>query len=154
MVDLLDRADKAGRVADLLAREREAGLLEPASYDAFEERVRATKRGLLRFLLEARERGERVAGYGAPAKGNTLLNYCGVGPDLVAFTVDRSPHKQGRYLPGTRIPIAAPDRLREERPDYVLILPWNLTDEIVEQMADVRSWGGRFVVAIPEVRIF
>jgi len=150
----LAHADKAGRVADLLAREREAGLLEPATYDAFEERVRATKRGLLRFLLEARERGERVAGYGAPAKGNTLLNYCGVGPDLVAFTVDRSPHKQGRYLPGTRIPIAAPDRLREERPDYVLILPWNLTDEIVEQMADVRAWGGRFVVAIPEVRVF
>ncbi|HLE84036.1 MAG TPA: class I SAM-dependent methyltransferase [Thermoanaerobaculia bacterium] len=146
--------DSAERVADLLAREREAGLLEPATYDAFEERVRATKRGLLHFLLEARERGERVAGYGAPAKGNTLLNYCGVGPDLLAFTVDRSPHKQGRYLPGTRIPIAAPDRLREERPDYVLILPWNLTDEIVEQMADVRSWGGRFVVAIPEVRIF
>jgi hypothetical protein len=95
-----------------------------------------------------------VAGYGAPAKGNTLLNYCGVGPDLVAFTVDRSPHKQGRYLPGTRIPIAAPDRLREERPDYVLILPWNLREEILEQMADVRSWGGRFVVAIPEVEVF
>jgi SAM-dependent methyltransferase len=154
MVDLPDRDDKAGRVEGLLARERAAGLLDPATYDAFEEWVRATKRGLLRFLLEARERGERVAGYGAPAKGNTLLNYCGVGPDLVAFTVDRSPHKQGRYLPGTRIPIAAPDRLREERPDYVLILPWNLTDEIVEQMADVRAWGGRFVVAIPEVRIF
>jgi SAM-dependent methyltransferase len=154
MEELPDRDDEAGRVADVLAREREAGLLEPATYDAFEERVRATKRRLLRFLLEARERGERVAGYGAPAKGNTLLNYCGVGPDLVAFTVDRSPHKQGRYLPGTRIPIAAPDRLREERPDYVLILPWNLTDEIVEQMADVRAWGGRFVVAIPEVRVF
>jgi hypothetical protein len=149
-----DRDDGPRRMEDLLAREREAGLLEPATYDAFEERVRATKRKLLRFLLDARERGERVAGYGAPAKGNTLLNYCGVGPDLLPFTVDLSPHKQGRFLPGTRIPIAAPDRLREERPDYVLILPWNLKDEIVEQMADVRSWGGRFVVAIPELRVF
>jgi hypothetical protein len=92
-------------------------------------------------------------GYGAPAKGNTLLNYCGVGPDLLELTVDRSPHKQGLHLPGTRIPIAGPDRLREERPDYVLILPWNLKDEIVEQMADVRSWGGQFVVAIPEVEV-
>lgn len=142
------------RVEDLLRREREAGLLDPKTYDGFEERVRGTKRKLLRFLLDARERGERVAGYGAPAKGNTLLNYCGVGPDLLPFTVDRSPHKQGRYLPGTRIPIAAPDRLREERPEFVLILPWNLKDEVVEQMADVRSWGGRFVVAIPEVEVF
>jgi SAM-dependent methyltransferase len=144
----------AGRVDELLARESEAGLLDPASYDAFQERVRATKRRLLLFLLEARERGERVAGYGAPAKGNTLLNYCGVGTDLVELTVDRSPHKQGRYLPGTHIPIAAPERLREERPNYVLILPWNLREEIVEQMADVRSWGGRFVVAIPELQVF
>ena len=142
------------RMSDLLRREREAGLLEPATYDAFEERVRETKRKLLRFLLDARDRGERVAGYGAPAKGNTLLNYCGVGPDLLQFTVDLSPHKQGRFLPGTRIPIAAPDRLREERPEYVLILPWNLKDEIVDQMADVRSWGGRFVVAVPEVEVF
>lgn len=142
------------RVADLLARERAAGLLDPTTYDAFEERVRATKRGLLRFLLDSADAGRRVAGYGAPAKGNTLLNYCGVGPDLLPYTVDRSPHKQGRYLPGTRIPVASPERLREEKPDYVLILPWNLRDEIVEQMADVRSWGGRFVVAIPEIEVF
>ncbi|MFP3939171.1 MAG: methyltransferase domain-containing protein [Acidobacteriota bacterium] len=141
------------RVADLLRRERQAGLLEPTTYDAFEERVRATKRRLLRFLVEAREEGRLVAGYGAPAKGNTLLNYCGVGPDLLELTVDRSPHKQGRYLPGTRIPIAAPERLRELRPDVVLILPWNLKDEIMEQMADVRSWGGRFAVAIPELEV-
>jgi SAM-dependent methyltransferase len=146
--------ETSDRVADLLARERAAGLLDPTTYDAFEERVRATKRGLLRFLLDAADEGRRVAGYGAPAKGNTLLNYCGVGPDLLPYTVDRSPHKQGRYLPGTRIPIAGPERLREERPDYVLILPWNLREEIVEQMADVRSWGGRFVVAIPEVEVF
>jgi hypothetical protein len=146
-------SESSARVAELLRREEAAGLLDPATYDAFEERVRATKRKLLRFLVEARERGERVMGYGAPAKGNTLLNYCGVGPDLLELTVDRSPHKQGLHLPGTRIPIAGPDRLREERPDYVLILPWNLKDEIVEQMADVRSWGGQFVVAIPEVEV-
>jgi SAM-dependent methyltransferase len=146
-------SESSARVAELLRREEAAGLLDPATYDAFEERVRATKRKLLRFLVEARERGERVMGYGAPAKGNTLLNYCGVGPDLLERTVHPSPHKQGLHLPGTRIPIAGPDRLREERPDYVLILPWNLKDEIVEQMADVRSWGGKFVVAIPEVEV-
>ena len=101
----------------------------------------------------ARRRGKSIAGYGAPAKGNTLLNYCGIRTDFLDYTVDRSPHKQGRFLPGAHIPIHAPDRLRETRPDYVLILPWNLKDEIVEQMADVRAWGGRFVVAIPEVEI-
>ncbi len=143
----------AARVADLLAREEAAGLLDPATYAAFEERVRATKRALLGFLIEAKEAGSTIAGYGAPAKGNTLLNYCGVGTDFLDFTVDRSPHKQGRYLPGSRIPIEAPDALRERKPDYVLILPWNLEEEIVEQMADVRSWGGRFVVAIPRVRV-
>ncbi len=111
------------------------------------------KWGLLRFLISAKEEGKSIAGYGAPAKGNTLLNYCGVRTDFLDYTVDRSPHKQGRFLPGTRIPIHGPDRLRETRPDYVLILPWNLEEEIVEQMADVRSWGGRFVVAIPEVRV-
>ncbi len=141
------------RVAELLAREEAAGLLDPATYAAFEERVRATKRAVLSFLIEAKETGATIAGYGAPAKGNTLLNYCGVGTDFIDFTVDRSPHKQGRYLPGSRIPIEAPDALRKRRPDYVLILPWNLEEEIVEQMADVRSWGGRFVVAIPRVRV-
>ncbi len=94
-----------------------------------------------------------MVGYGAPAKGNTLLNYCGIGTDLLEYTVDRSPHKQGRYLPGTRIPIHAPDRIQETKPDYVWILPWNLTEEITEQMAVIRSWGGRFVVAIPEVMV-
>ncbi|HPR83319.1 MAG TPA: hypothetical protein PLD51_05615, partial [Pontiellaceae bacterium] len=104
-------------------------------------------------LIDAREAGKTVAGYGAPAKGNTLLNYCGIREDLLAFTVDISPHKAGRFLPGTHIPIYAPDRIREVKPDYVLILPWNLKDEIVRQMADIRSWGGRFVVPIPEVEI-
>jgi len=141
------------RVADLLTREKQAGLLDPATYDGFGEQVRRTKRALLRFLLDAKADGKRVVGYGAPAKGNTLLNYCGVRTDFLDFTVDRSPHKQGRSLPGTRIPILAPEALREARPDYVLILPWNLKEEIVEQMADVRSWGGRFVVAIPQVEV-
>ncbi len=143
----------SGRVGELLEREAAAGLLDPAAYAAFEERVRATKRAFLRFLIETKEAGASIAAYGAPAKGNTLLNYCGVGTDFIDFTVDRSPHKQGRYLPGSRIPIAAPEVLRERRPDYVLILPWNLEEEIVEQMAEVGSWGGRFVVAIPRVRV-
>ncbi len=101
----------------------------------------------------ARRTGRTVCGYGAPAKGNTLLNYCGVGPELLAFTVDRSPHKQGRFLPGTQIPIYAPERIIAARPDYVFILPWNLQDEVIEQMRAVRDWGGRFVVAIPSVRV-
>jgi hypothetical protein len=141
------------RVGDLLVREETARLGCLATYRSFDERVRRVKRDLLRFVIQAKEEGKSIAGYGAPAKGNTLLNYCGIRTDFLEYTVDRSPHKQGRYLPGTRIPIHAPDRLRETRPDYVLILPWNLKEEIVEQMADIRSWGGRFVVAIPEVRI-
>jgi hypothetical protein len=141
------------RVPELLAREEAAGLTSLDAYRSFTARVERVKRGLLRFLIQAKEEGKTIAGYGAPAKGNTLLNYCGIRTDFLDYTVDRSPHKQGRYLPGTRIPIHAPDRLRETRPDYVLILPWNLKEEIVEQMADVRSWGGKFVVAIPEVEV-
>jgi C-methyltransferase-like protein len=141
------------RVADLLAREEAAGLGKLETYRSFGERVQRVKWGLLRFLIASKEAGKSIVGYGAPAKGNTLLNYCGIRTDFLDYTVDRSPHKQGRYLPGVRIPIHGPDRLRETRPDYVLILPWNLKEEIVEQMADVRSWGGRFVVAIPEVEI-
>ncbi|MFL6198797.1 MAG: methyltransferase domain-containing protein [Thermoanaerobaculia bacterium] len=141
------------RVADLLARERIAGLGRLDAYPSFSQRVQRVKRGLLRFLIQAKEEGKSVVGYGAPAKGNTLLNYCGVRTDLLDYTVDLSPHKQGRYLPGTRIPIHAPERIRETRPDYVLILPWNLKEEISAQMSDVRSWGGRFVVAVPEVRV-
>jgi SAM-dependent methyltransferase len=149
-----DAAKPVGeRVADLLKREEAAGLGRLETYRSFGERVQRVKWGLLRFLIAAKEEGKSIAAYGAPAKGNTLLNYCGVRTDFLDYTVDRSPHKQGRYLPGVRIPIHGPDRLRETRPDYVLILPWNLKDEIIEQMADVRSWGGRFVVAIPEVRV-
>jgi hypothetical protein len=141
------------RVTDLKRREREAGLDGLAAYRDFASRVKRVKRNLLRFLIDAREQGKTVVGYGAPAKGNTLLNYCGIRTDLLDFTVDLSPHKQGKLLPGVHIPIAAPDRIREARPDYVLILPWNLRDEIVRQMADVRSWGGRFVVPIPDLEV-
>jgi hypothetical protein len=149
-----DAAKPVGeKVADLLAREEAAGLGKLETYRSFGERVQRVKWGLLRFLIDTKEEGKSIAGYGAPAKGNTLLNYCGIRTDFLDYTVDRSPHKQGRYLPGVRIPIHGPDRLRQTRPDYVLILPWNLKEEIVEQMGDVRSWGGRFVVAIPEVEI-
>ena len=141
------------RVSALRQREQAAGLDRIDTYRAFAEKVKATKRSLLRFLIDAREAGKHVVGYGAPAKGNTLLNYCGVRTDLLEYTVDRSPHKQGHFLPGIHIPVYAPDKIRETRPDYVLILPWNLKNEIVEQMAEVRSWGGKFVVPIPEVRV-
>jgi SAM-dependent methyltransferase len=133
--------------------ERAAGLADVSTYRAFAPRVRAIKRDLLRFLIDAAERGKRVAAYGAAAKGNTLLNYCGVRGDLVEFVVDRNPHKQGHLLPGSRLPIEPVERLDERRPDYVLILPWNLTAEIVEQMARVRSWGGRFVIAVPRLTV-
>jgi 2-polyprenyl-3-methyl-5-hydroxy-6-metoxy-1,4-benzoquinol methylase len=141
------------KVPELLARERAAGIERPETYRSFAEQVRATKRSLLKFLIQAKEQGKRVAGYGAPAKGNTLLNYCGVRSDLLEFTVDRSPHKQGRFLPGVHIPILAPEAITQARPDYVLILPWNLKDEIVGQLAGIRAWGGRFVVPIPETRV-
>jgi hypothetical protein len=141
------------RVTELLAREERAGLQRLDTYGDFAARVEVVKRDLVRFLLDASEAGKQVVGYGAPAKGNTLLNYCGVRGDLLAYTVDRSPHKQKRYLPGTRIPIFAPERIAETRPDYVLILPWNLKDEVTRQMAHVREWGGRFVVAVPRLQV-
>ena len=140
-------------VAELLDVEREAGLDRIETYRCFAETAQKVKRDLLRFLIEAREKGERVAGYGAPAKGNTLLNYCGIRTDLLPFTVDRSPHKQGTLLPGTRIPVHAPQALIEAKPHYVLILPWNIKDEITQQMSCVREWGGRFVVPIPRLQV-
>jgi SAM-dependent methyltransferase len=143
----------SGRLARLRAREEAAGLGRLDPYLLFGERVKETKRRLLEFVIEAKRAGRTIAGYGAPAKGNTLLNYCAIRADFVDYTVDRSPHKQGRFLPGTHLPILHPDRIRETRPDYLLILPWNLTDEIMGQMAYIRSWGGRFVVPIPEVTI-
>ena len=140
-------------VAAMRTRETEAGLASIATYLAFSEQVHETKRRLLEFLIHAKRAGKRIAGYGAPAKGNTLLNYCGIRSDFIDYTVDRSPHKQGSYLPGTHIPVYAPEKLAETRPDYVLILPWNLRDEVVSSMAHIRDWGGRFVVFIPGVEI-
>jgi len=142
------------RVARLLGAEREAGLDRLETYSAFSEQVKETKRRLLEFLIRAKRSGSRVAGYGAPGKGNTLLNYCGIRTDFLDFTVDRNPYKQGRFTPGTRIPILAPEKLREAKPDYVLILPWNLKDEVMEQESHIREWGGRFVVPIPEVKVY
>ncbi|MGB5891744.1 MAG: class I SAM-dependent methyltransferase, partial [Thermoanaerobaculia bacterium] len=141
------------RVTELLDRERAAGFDDLDHYLSFGEQVKETKRKLLSFLVRLKNEGKSIAGYGAPAKGNTLLNYCGVGTDFIDYTVDRSPHKQGRYLPGTRIPIYAPEHISETRPDYVLILPWNLKEEIIEQVTDLSSWGGQFFVAIPEVTV-
>lgn len=155
---LVGRAD-AGRKAEarveaMRRREEHAGLLGPEIYRDFGNRMAAVKCDLLRFLIDARAEGKSVVGYGAPAKGSTLLNYCGVGPELLPFTVDRNPAKQGRRIPGTGIAIEAPERLFAARPDYVLILPWNLTDEITGQLAAIRGWGGGFAVAIPSLRVF
>ena len=116
----------------------------------FSEKVKQTKRRLLEFLIELKREGTSIVGYGAPAKGNTLLNYCGIRTDFIDYTVDRNPHKQGRYLPGTHIPIFHPDKVKETKPDYLFILPWNLRGEIVEQMSLIRKWGGKFVIPIPE----
>ena len=131
---------------------------EPASerwqgHAAFAGEVLKIKSDLLGFLLEAASQGRSVAGYGAPGKGNTLLNHCGIRSDLLKYTVDRNPFKQGKFLPGTHIPIYPPERLAETRPDYVLVLPWNLKDEITEQLEYIRSWGGRLVFPIPELEI-
>jgi hypothetical protein len=140
-------------VAALRAVEKAAGLHSVRGYTGFAEKVLEVKADLFEFLVRAASGGKKVVGYGAPAKGNTLLNYCGVGRDLIPFTVDRSPHKQGLLLPGVRIPVRSVDQIDRERPDYLLILPWNLEQEIIEQMARVRSWGCRFVLAIPRLQV-
>jgi SAM-dependent methyltransferase len=142
------------RVASLRDRERVGGYDRVETYAGFGQRVQEVRRALVDFLTRAKADGKQVAGYGAPGKGNTLLNYCGIGTTLLPYTVDRNPHKQGLYTPGMRIPIHHPDRIAETRPDYVLILPWNLKDEIMGQMAVIREWGGRFVVPIPSVEVF
>lgn len=144
---------QSAAVEKVLGDERNARLDSIDGYQNFSQKVSKIKDDLLQFLDGARSRGEQVIGYGAPAKGNTLLNFCGIGPDSIQYTVDRSPYKQGRLLPGTHIPVHAPERIAETQPDYVLILPWNLQDEIVEQMSHVREWGGKFVVPIPELRV-
>jgi SAM-dependent methyltransferase len=140
-------------IQKLAHREREAGLHRLETYAYFADRVRATKRKLLSFLIETKSCGNSIAGYGAPGKGNTLLNYCGIRTDFLDYTVDRNPYKHGKYLPGTHIPIFPPEKITETKPDYVLILPWNIKDEIMSQLAYIRSWGGRFVVPIPEVSV-
>lgn len=142
------------RATDLLALEAAKGVDELGTYSDFGDRVGETKRNLLEFLIGARRDGKLVAGYGAPGKGNTLLNYCGIRTDMLAFTVDRSPAKHGRFLPGTHIPVHRPDHISDVRPDYVLILPWNLRAEISAQLAGIRDWGGQFVVPIPTLEVF
>src|SRR4051812_1696319 len=146
-------APVAGRVGRLTAEERRAGLDSIDAYRRFADGVRATRRSLVDFLAAARAEGRRVAAYGAPAKATTLLNYCEVGPESIEYTVDRNPHKQGRLLPGTGIPIHPPERLAETRPDYVVILPWNLRAEIAPQLSHVAEWGGRLVVPVPRVEV-
>ncbi|OLD89483.1 MAG: SAM-dependent methyltransferase [Gemmatimonadetes bacterium 13_1_20CM_4_66_11] len=141
-------------VRALRVREEAAGLLSLEYYTPFQRRVQDTKRRLIEFLIQARLAGGSIVGYGAPGKGNTLLNYCGIRTDFLDYTVDRSPYKQGKFLPGTHIPIFPPEEIWETRPTYLFILPWNLKDEIMDQMAGIRDWGGQFIVPIPEVRIY
>jgi len=141
------------RVQELRAREQAAGFTRLESYFCFAEKVKETKRKLLDFLIRAKQEGKAIAAYGAPGKGNTLLNYCGIRTDIIDYTVDLNPYKQGKFLPGTHIPIFHPDKIRETRPDYLLILPWNIKDEIVKRMSYIRNWGGQFLVPIPKVDI-
>ena len=142
-----------GSVRALRERERANGVTDLTAYARFQQQARETKRGLLEFLIHAKREGKSVVGYGAPAKGNTLLNYCGIRTDFLDYTVDRNPYKQGCFLPGTHIPVYHPDKIRETRPDYLLILPWNLREEIIRQLAYVREWGARFVVPIPRLEV-
>jgi hypothetical protein len=141
-------------VDELRSREKRLGMQEISYYTGFARQVQEMKCRLLEFMIEQHRCGKTIVGYGAPGKGNTLLNYCGIRTDFIEYTVDRSPHKQGNFLPGSRIPIFGPEKIFETHPDFVLILPWNLRAEIMEQMADIRSWGGEFVVPIPEVRVY
>ncbi|HSE39435.1 MAG TPA: class I SAM-dependent methyltransferase [Acidobacteriota bacterium] len=142
------------RVTDLRSWEESKAVNELKTYENFAEQVRETKRALLQFLIEAKRSGKTIAGYGAPGKGNTLLNYCAIRTDFLDYTVDRSPFKQGKFLPGTHVPIYHPDQIRKTKPDYLLILPWNLKEEISKQMSYIRQWGGKFVVPIPKLEIF
>jgi len=148
-----DSRPVSARVVELRAREEAAGLSQLESYGSFAERVKQTKRRLLECLIHAKQEGGSIVGYGAPGKGNTLLNYCGIGRDFLDYAVDRNPYKHGLFTPGTHIPIYPPEKIRETRPDYLLILPWNLRTEIMQQMAFIREWGGRFIVPIPEATI-
>ena len=142
------------RVLALRAREEAAGYRSMEAYRRFEAQVRETKRKILELLIAAKRAGKTVVGYGAPGKGNTLLNYCGIRTDFLDYTVDKNPYKQGKFLPGTHIPIHAPSRIDETRPDYIFILPWNFREEIVAQLAHTRAWGAKFIVPIPEAVVF
>jgi hypothetical protein len=146
-------AEPSQRVADVLAREKAAGLHELSGYAEFSRRVAQVRRDLLRFLIDAAGQGKTVVGYGAPGKGNTLLNHCGIRPDLLPYTVDRNPYKHDKFTPGMRIPILAPERIAEDKPDYVLVLPWNLRKELTEQLSYVGEWYGRLVFPIPHLEI-
>jgi 2-polyprenyl-3-methyl-5-hydroxy-6-metoxy-1,4-benzoquinol methylase len=145
---------EAESVRELAAREKEAGFDRLQTYFSFDEKVKETKRRILTFLIGIKCANKSIVGYGAPGKGNTLLNYCGIRTDFLDYTVDRNPYKHGKFLPGTHIPIFPPEKIRETKPDYVLILPWNLKNEIREQLFYIREWGGKFVVPIPEVDVF
>ena len=144
----------SSRVTELKTKEEAAGFTRLETYFSFTENAKETKRKLLDFLIKAKREGKSIAGYGAPGKGNTLLNYCAIRSDFVDYTVDRNPFKHGKFLPGTHIPIFHPDKINETKPDYLLILPWNLKDEIIKQMAYIREWGGQFIVPIPEVQVY
>lgn len=143
----------SGRVQEFKQREEQAGITNMEYYATFYEQVKETKRKLLDFMIQAKRQGKSIAGYGAPGKGNTLLNYCGIRNDFLDYTVDKNPYKQGKFLPGTHVPIFTPDKIKETKPDYVLILPWNLKDEIIQQISFIRDWGGQFLVPIPELKI-
>jgi hypothetical protein len=145
--------DTMPSVAGLLEREREGGYASPAGYDGFADRVVETRWELLELLIRLRREGRQVAAYGAPGKGNTLLNYCGIRSDLIDYTVDKNPYKQGKYLPGTHIPIYSPERIDETRPDFILLLPWNLKRELTTQLAHVREWGAQLMVPIPRPEV-
>lgn len=141
------------KVFELKQKEKKAGFEDIDFYLSFGEKVKTVKRNILKFLIKAKEDSKNIVCYGAPAKGNTLLNYCGIKTDFIDYTVDRNPNKQNHYLPGSHIPIFAPDRIRETKPNYVLILPWNIKDEIIEQMFFIREWGGKFVIPIPKINV-
>jgi C-methyltransferase C-terminal domain/Methyltransferase domain len=143
----------ATRVPALLARERRLGFEDVATYATFGEQVKRTKRRLLSFLIQAKDAGKIICGYGAPGKGNTLLNYCGIGPDFLEFTVDRNPYKHGRFTPGMHIPIHEVEAIDALKPDYILVLPWNLKDEIIQQMRHVAAWDGKFILPVPELAV-
>ena len=142
------------RITEIRNREESLGYSRVETYSSFAEQVKETKRKLLEFLIVAKRNGKKIAGYGAPGKGNTLLNYCAIRTDFLDYTVDRNPYKQGKFLPGTHVPVYAPEHIGETRPDFLLILPWNLKDEIIKQNAFIREWGGKFVVPIPEVKVY